>query len=201
MKKRLNYLPLLFLSILLFFCACRKDPPRTIIQGRITEYGTDKPIEGTRVYLLCYDGTIFGGSSSTLTDSILTDANGKFYREYLQQDVCGGAYMIIWKEGYFKRDGLGVTTGVNDVNITLDPEAWLKIVTVPDGPSNFGHIGIGGDFRLEVWATDGIENNTFVTQGNRNKIIRWGPFSDATIKYSDTLYVPAHDTTTYTIHY
>jgi len=196
---------LFLLSLLLAFWllpgSCKKDDPITTIQGRITEYGTNKPIEGARIYLLCYNGAIFGGSSSTLGDSIVTDANGEFHREYPQDDVCDGSYMVVWKEGYFKRDGLGVTTGVNNVNIALDPEAWLKLVTIPDGETNYNHIGIGGDFRCETWAINGTGNYLFLTSGNRNKVIRWGPFNDPTIKISDTVYVAAHDTTTYTIHY
>jgi hypothetical protein len=203
MKKTIFFLLLLTASAwLASLPACNKSEERlTTIQGRITEYGTGAPIEGARIYLLCYDGSVFGGSSSTLGDSIVTDANGEFHREYPQDDVCGGAYMIVWKEGYFKRDGLGVTTGVNNVNIALDPEAWLKVVTVPDGQNNYDHIGVGGDFSFEAWASEGIKTITFLARGNREIVVRWGPFNNPSIKFPDTLYVPGHDTTTYTIHY
>lgn len=187
---------------LAFFPACNKYEERiTTIQGRITEYGTNKPIEGARIYLLCYGGSVFGGSSSTLGDSIVTDVNGEFHREYRQDDVCGGAYMIVWKEGYFKRDGLGVTTGVNNVNIALDPEAWLKLVTIPDA-GMWSSLGFGGTFRPHsVHAGNGTETQIFLGQGGRNILLHWGPFSNPEIVSTDTIYLAPHDTTTHTIHY
>jgi hypothetical protein len=203
MKKTL--LPLLLLAAsawLISLPACNKFEERlTIIQGRITEYGTDKPIGGARIYLLCYDGSVFGGSSSTLGDSIVTDANGEFHREYPQDDVCGGSYMIVWKEGYFKRDGLGVTTGINNVNIALDPEAWLKLVTIPDLGQWFS-LGFGGTFSPHsVSADKGTESQVLIGRGGREIVLHWGPFSDPGIIYSDLIYLEPHDTTTYTIHY
>lgn len=197
--------PSLFLVVfagLAFSTACNKSDERiTTIQGRITEYGTGNPIEGARIYLLCYDGSVFGGSSSTLGDSIVTDANGEFHREYRQEDVCGGAYMIVWKEGYYKRDGLGVTTGVNNVNIALDPEAWLKLVTIPD-LGMWLSLGFGGTFRPHsVHANQGTETQIFLGQGGRKALLHWGPFSNPEINFTDSIYMVPHDTTTHTIHY
>ena len=204
MKKHL-FLGLFALLWGLFWLpACKKDDPITTIQGRITEYGTDQPIKGARIYLLCYDGTLFGGSSSSLGDSIVTDANGEFHREYPQEDICGGSYMIVYKEGYFKRDGIGVTTGVNNVNITLDPEAWLELVTVPD--LGGGGISFSGTFTGAAgWSTypiDGIKTQYFTTTGNRIKFVDWAYWANPNATFKrDSIYLPAHDTTTYTIHY
>lgn len=181
--------------------ACRKDDPPTIIRGRVTEYGTQKPIEGARVYVLCYEGTIFGPSGSTLADSIVSQADGTFYREYPPAELCGSAYLVPWKAGYFKGSELDLTTDNKRFDIVLDPEAWLRLITIPDGPAGYDHIGIGGDFRCETWASDGLKTFIFLTRGNRDHVIRWGPFKDPSIKFPDTLYLPAHDTTVYTIHH
>jgi hypothetical protein len=83
----------------------------------------------------------------------------------------------------------------------LDPEAWLELITIPDGIHNYGTIGIGGDFSFTAMPIHGIQEKIFTALGNRDIIIGWGPFSDSSIRYPDTLYLPAHDTTTYTIHY
>ena len=196
---------LLLVAGLLTLSNCQKDvsPPPTVIQGRITEYGTDLPIAGARIYLLCYNGAFFGGSSSTLGDSIVTDAKGEFHREYPQAEVCGGSYMIIYKEGYFKRDGIGVTTGVNNVNFALDPEAWLKLVTVPDG--NIDHLLVSGDFLgeagFDVWANEGTKDMIFLNTGNRIKEIWWRPWGQFDQTIQDSIYLVGHDTTAYIIHY
>jgi len=122
MKKTI-LLPLLPLLAALWSLQCQKDDPVITLQGRITEYGTGKPIEGARVYLLCYGGGFWGSSESEQTDSIITDADGRFYQQFPADDACGGAYLIVWKEGYFKRDGLGFSTDNNHLDIVLDPEA------------------------------------------------------------------------------
>lgn len=201
--KHFRYVPVLLAIVgcALTLPACKKENPVTIIRGRITEFGTNLPVKGARIYLLCYDGAIFGGNFSTLSDSIVTDTNGEFYQEYPQEDVCGGSYMIVYKEGYFKRDGIGVTTGTNNVVISLDPEAWLKVVTIPDGTDHFDHIGIGGDFSFEASSYQSIKEVFFMAHGNRNITVRWGPFSNPSLKFSSTFFIPGHDTTTYIIHY
>ncbi|MBK6993429.1 MAG: hypothetical protein IPH31_00350 [Lewinellaceae bacterium] len=90
--------------------SCHKDPPRkVIIQGRVTEYGTGEPIADARIYVLCYDGGI-GSPSSYLTDSILTDTDGRFYRAYEDAALCDGVYLIPYKEGYFKGSEIDLTT-------------------------------------------------------------------------------------------
>ena len=69
----------LALALLTALCGahCKKDDPVITLQGRITEYGTGKPLEGARVYLMCYGGGFWGSSESEQTDSIVTDADGR----------------------------------------------------------------------------------------------------------------------------
>jgi len=183
--------------------SCHKDPPRkVIIQGRVTEFGTGEPIADARIYVLCYDGVI-GSPSSYLTDSILTDADGRFYRAYEDAALCDGVYLIPYKEGYFKGSEIDLTTDNLPHEVVLDPEAWLKIVTMPDG--GIDHLFIGGDFLgsagFEVYAINGGQENLFLSMGNRNKTIRWRPWGQFDQTIQETIYLPGHDTTTYTIHY
>ena len=199
MKKSL----LLPLVAALWSLQCQKDEPVITLQGRITEYGTGKPLEGARVYLMCYGGGFWGSSESEQTDSIITDADGRFFQQFPADEVCGGAYLIVWKEGYFKRDGLGVTTGDNQLDIVLDPEAWLELVTVPG--QGVEHLIIGGDFwggaGWNVYSSQGLTMDYFLVRGNKPCYISWRPYGFLDLTQFDSVYLPAHDTTTYTIHY
>ena len=190
----------LFMSVL---PACRKEPNKTVIQGRITEYGTNTPIQGARIYLWCYSGEIFGPTGSSFVDSLVTDANGAFHAEFLDKDLCGGIYLSAFKEGYFYKNDLDIHSGVNDLEIVLDPEAWLRVVTVPD--VGVYHLDIGGDFlgaaSFDVYATNGTQEHFFSTRGNRIKHIFWLPWGELDKTVYDSIYVKGLDTTTYTIHY
>lgn len=193
---------LLLLGLLWLLPGCRKDEPRkTILHGRVTEYGTNKAIADARIYVGCEESVPFGPSSFTLVDSLITDADGKFYKEYAEADLCSNSSLIPYKKGYFKGTPLYPTTDNKAFEVVMDPEAWLKIMTIPDGVHGYDHIGIGGDFSFEVWAFLGAKDFDFTTRGNRTKIVGWGPFSAPSIIFRDTIYVSAHDTTLYTIHY
>ena len=129
----------LFLSAL---PACRKEPNKTVIQGRITEYGTNTPIQGARIYLWCYSGEIFGPTGSSFVDSLVTDVNGAFHAEFLDKDLCGGIYLSAFKEGYFYKNDLDIHSGVHDLEIVLDPEAWLKIRCITASEQAFLHFQV-----------------------------------------------------------
>ena len=198
-----------FLLMLLSLAAaglsyCHKDPNKTVIQGNITEYGTNAPIPGARIYLWCYNGEIFGPTGSSFIDSLVTDASGAFHTEYLDRDLCGGIYLSAFKEGFFYRSDIDIHSGVNDLEVVLDPEAWLKVVTVPG--MDMGGISFSGTFTGAAgWSTypnEGTQIYFFSTLGNRIKYIDWAYWSNpnATFK-TDSIYLPGHDTTTYTIHY
>ncbi len=205
MKKRpCFHLPALLLSLLwlLALSACKKDDSRTThIKGRVTEYGTGLPVAGARIYLLCDQSVVFGSSGSSLADSIVSDADGRFDRTYADTDLCGSVFLLPYKEGYFKGNEIDLTTNFKELDVVLDPEAYLKVVTVPDGPNNYDHIGIGGDFSFEAFANQGVKGTYFTARGNRDVFIGWGPFSNPSITHSEHIFVPGHDTTTYTINY
>jgi hypothetical protein len=206
MKKIL--FPLLFLATsawLISFFACSKSEERlTIIHGRITEYGTGKPIEGARVYVFCEEGTVFGQTTFTLVDSILTNADGNFYREYAEGELCGSVSFLPYKEGYFKGTEFYYTTDNKFFTVVLDPEAWLKIRCIADGDQSSLH------FQVLNFSKDVLEWHSVDTTfqylggvpllGNREKRISWRTYPNQ-IYYEDTIYLPGHDTTIYTIHY
>ena len=205
-KPHLFYLSPLLLAVVWLFTlpACQKDEPRTVhIKGRVTEYGTGKPIADARIYMLCDNSVVLGPSGSSLTDSIITDADGRFDRTYPDADLCGSLYLLPYKKGYFKGNEIDLTTEFKELNIILDPEAWLKLITVPDTLGDL--IYFTGTFTgaagWDTWSGDGTKEWFFLTQGNRDHWIDWDYFGGGINSHRDSIYLPAHDTITYTIHY
>lgn len=213
MKKRfLLFLPLLLgragggllLGLLWLLPGCRKDEPRkTILHGRVTEYGTGKAVADARIYVGCEESVPFGPSSFTLVDSLITDADGKFYKEYAEADLCGNSSLIPYKKGYFKGTPLYPTTDNKAFEVVLDPESWLKVVTVPDVTGSL--IYFTGTFTgaagWETRKSDGTKEWIFLTGGNREHWIDWDYWGGGVNSHKETISLPAFDTTLYTIHY
>ena len=190
--------------LLPFLPGCKKEGPRTThIKGQVTEYGTDDPIAGARIYLLCDNSVIFGSSGSSLADSLVTDTDGRFDRTYAENELCGSLYLLPYKEGYFKGTEIDLTTDLKELDVVLDPETWLKVVTIPDG--HIDHLLVSGDFLgaagYDVWANQGVKETVFLNRGNRVKNIRWRPWGQINQTLQDSIYLTGHDTITYTIHY
>ena len=204
MKKRyFSCVPPLLLALLwlLAMPACKKDARLTIMQGRITEYGTGDPIPDARVYIYCDESEFGGPTIVKLIDSIITDADGRYHREYQEDDLCVGAFLLPYKKGYFKGNEIYLTTDNQPHDVVLDPEAWFKLVTIPDA-GMWESLGFGGTFRPHsVNANQGTESQIFMGRGARDIVLHWGPFSTPSIIYSDSIYLVPHDITTYTIHY
>ncbi|MBL7827483.1 MAG: hypothetical protein JNJ57_12675 [Saprospiraceae bacterium] len=205
MNNKTVFLLFCFALFGLYASSCKRDDPKTIISGRVTEYGTNDPIQNAKVYVLCHSGGIFDPiQNGNLYDTLFTDNDGRFYREYLDKNLCGAAYLAFYKPGYFFHGDVDLSNGEeNYFEVVLDPEAWLEIVTVPDG--GIEHLLIRGDFygaSIEIYSTDGIQKRLFETKGSRFRHLHWRQWEEPNddIKY-DSVYVSAHDTTIYTIHY
>ncbi|MEZ4927299.1 MAG: hypothetical protein R3A50_13560 [Saprospiraceae bacterium] len=195
---------LITLLLIIFLLACKRDPAITTVSGVVTEYGTGKPISNVEVFVLCNTSDPFGPQlPGNLVDTMFTDAQGHFYREYPEMDFCLAAYLAFYKPGYYVHNDVDISTGENYFEVVLDAEAWLKVITVPD--LGIEHLFIGGDFLgaagYEVFSNNGIQSEVFMNKGNRNKIIRWRPWGEINQTIEDTIYLSGHDTTTYTIHY
>ena len=201
-KKTVSFL-LFHLALLgVLVSACKRDAPKTIISGRVTEYGSNAPVADAVVSVFCYSGGIFGpNQNGNLYDTLFTDSDGRFYREYLDENLCGAAYLGFYKPGYFFHNNVDVSTGENYFEVALDPEAWLLLETIPD-LGMWTELGFGGTFRPHsVHQDNDIEYQLFVGRGGRKIDLHWGPFSNPSISYSDSIYLIPHDTTLYTIHY
>lgn len=205
MKKAISpLLSLVAFAWLASLLACNKSEEHPmIIHGRIIEYGTGAAIENARVYVFCEEGVVFGQTTFTLVDSILTDADGNFYREYAQGELCGSVFLLPYKEGYFKGNELDLTTDNKFFTVVLNPVSWFKVITVPDviGDRIYFTGTFTGAAGWDTWKGDGTKTWFFETRGNRDTWIDWDYYGGGVNSHRDTVYLPGHDTTTYTIHY
>ncbi|MCB9342944.1 MAG: hypothetical protein H6576_04570 [Lewinellaceae bacterium] len=193
---------LITLPLIIFLLACKRDPAITTVSGVVTEYGTGKPISNVEVFVLCNTSDPFGPQlPGNLVDTMFTDAQGRFYREYPEKDFCLAAYLAFYKPGYYVHNDVDISTGENYFEVVLDAEAWFKLVTVPD-LGIWQSLGFGGSVSPHsVAAIYGTEEQVFSYPGRRNLVLHWGPFSNPDESSSDTIFIVPHDTTTYTIHY
>ncbi len=182
---------------------CKKDPidGKTTITGRLTEYGIAAPVKEAKIYLSC-DESQFGGPPVTkLFDSLSTDADGRFYKEYPAGEFCANVVIQPYKKGYFVPTPLDYVTVPKSYDFVMDPEAWFRLVTIPD-LGMWEELGFGGSLRPHsVSSNKGVEQQRFIYPGGRSIVLHWGPFSNPSINYTDSIYLVPHDTTTYTIHY
>ena len=204
---------LLFLTLIITICfisACKKENP-TSITGHVLEFDTNKPIEGALIYL--YGGDSDGNFSNPgayleKIDSTISDADGSYHF-----DLVASPYpildLIAHKELYFSEDVLqGIyRTRANQIDIVLDPHAWLELHIKNDMPVDEGDIisvwgswGGGGTF-----STSGILVDELISvklRGNDSPTVHWNVTkSGIKTSYDQDIYCPAHDTTTFEIFY
>lgn len=192
----------LLLGLLALLGACSKDEPRkTIIHGQVREYGTLKPIAGARIYVGCEESEPFGPSFFSVVDTLVTDADGQFYKEYPDGELCSNSSLIPYKTGYYKTLPLYPTTDNKAFDVVLDPEAWFRLLTIPD-LGKWEALGFGGTFRPhQVSAFKGEAEQIFSHPGGRKIILHSIPLPYSGVTYTDSIYLAPHDTTTYTIRY
>lgn len=190
----------LLLGLLWLLPGCKKDPldGKTTITGRVTEYGTQAPVADATLYLMCYSGTFGGSGTSALLDSVRTDADGRYTVSYTD---CGSAYLIPYKKGYLQHIDVDLGSS-KTVDIVLDPEAWFRLVTIPD-LGKWEGLSFGGTFSPHsVSAFKGEAEQIFSHPGGRKVRLNWRPAPNPNaIVYTDSIYLVPHDTTTHTIHY
>jgi len=179
---------------------------RNDISGRVTEFGSNNPVEGAKLTLFGEENGGFGSDNiKFFIDSLFTDANGEFYYEDPDQATM---YSIgsITKENYwddtngrFWLEGDG-----RDLDIVLDPFAWLRItaenVEDIDGESIkiFGNSFVGSN---NVSSNELFDMN-FKLKGNNEIVIAY-LYNDSQIDTTiiDSIFCKAFDTSSYHINF
>lgn len=129
MKTHQNtYLLLLFLLLIgCFLPSCNKSDNHSW-EGRVLEYGSNKPVANATVYLVEKSGSdILGPVGSSTVDSITTGADGKFKFKFIDGPV---AHYIRGKADLYYETELsrnGNSPSKTKTDLILDPHAWLRI--------------------------------------------------------------------------
>lgn len=86
-KTFFNVRLLILLSIIVSYTSCIKDRvgDTFYVEGKVLEYGTNKPVANARVVLLESAGEFLGPSYKILVDSIRTDENGDYHFKYIKK--------------------------------------------------------------------------------------------------------------------
>jgi hypothetical protein len=82
----MNYLfkPLFWMVILMIglsVCGCQTESTErgiATVSGRVVTYGTKTPVPDATIYVLGYKGELFGPQIYFITDTLKTDAKGKY---------------------------------------------------------------------------------------------------------------------------
>jgi len=206
-----NLTLVLLSTCLLLLISCKKENP-TSITGHVLEFDTNKPIEGALIYL--YGGDSDGNFSNPgayleKIDSTISAADGSYHF-----DLNAAPYpildLIAHKELYFSEDVLqGIyRTKDNQIDIVLDPHAWLELHIKNDMPvDQYDNISVGNTFGYDD--IDIIYGNSIDTivvglvKGNNHDVraIWFVTKGGNTQNYNESIYCPAHDTTTFEIFY
>lgn len=203
MKKILPLPPLLllFAAATLVHLSCAKEPAKTTLSGRVIEYGTAEPVPDAQVFVISQEGDPFGPSVSVIADSFRTAADGTFHREYLNDDLSGGEYVSVYKPGFRYEKDLPFHNGENNLEVVLQPYAWLKLRTVPDQAEST--IGVSIDafgYPFFIYSFEGDSSRVFEILGNQDVMITWFTYQP-TQEHSYSIYCPGGDTTYYELHF
>lgn len=197
MKTNLSALLSLLFCFTLTNCE-KEDSNITILRGQITEYGSDKPIEGARVVIL---GGLSGSGGTgilegTEFDTILSDATGA-YRAAGEVPL-DFIFTRVEKVGYFNGTNTdGIIVGKdNYIDYILDPHAWLKVKI--KNVSRASYLSINGYAAQGGFPFYGNNVDTTILllfPGNRTKELRWFTRKDGIdYSFSEEIYLSSHDT-------
>lgn len=187
--KNVKWLVLLF-GIGLWSCQ-KEELQDTVIEGRITEFGSFEPVRvgGLRVALYETGSTSIFNSYTTKVAEIVTNENGEFYLE-TQLNKNPESYFIQLLDGpedYFLIDNIRVLKSrtLNLVQFNLNKETWLKLILNNEG---------GGQFDYFVFSINGRAYTH--TGGGRPSVIQRVPsFDTCRIPFAD------HRTNPVTVRY
>ncbi len=191
---------ILALLVLMVLSSCKKEGstgPR-VWEGRVLEYGSDKPVAGATVYLLEVSGEILGPGGSRVVDSLVSDGAGRFTFRYADNPKASHRIRALGDQHYQSEVSAGSNRSRISKDIVLEPYAWLSLrIKAPDkdvyqivietygcNPREF----LNGERDVEVLCS---------LRGNKNNSIKYhiGILQGQSIRDEKEVYLPALDTT------
>ena len=109
-----------------------KDIRYTKIEGKVLEYGTNKPLSYASVILqeAIYERGSGGGNYISI-DTVQADAEGKYFLEFMHlpsTPTYSTAYQIYCEENWYYSDEIDMEKGYGHrLNLVLDPYGWIKV--------------------------------------------------------------------------
>lgn len=207
MKIRIkSSLPILFLlSICCFLPSCSKSD-NLVWEGRVLEYGTNKPINNATLVLYRGSGEILGGVSFEAIDTLVTGANGEYKFKFIDGPY---GYKIIAKAHlYYDKDESQnvISNGKTKKDLILDPHAWLRLkINAPDKDVFQFVIHTFGCNPREFLIHDGEKSaETFcLLKGNRENRVEFniGIYGGNSINEVINPFLTGLDTTTIELNY
>ena len=206
----MKILVLILLPLLVVTAGCKKDRSHTSAEGVVIDATTQARVAGARVYLLQTKGTSLYASPSRVqhTDA---DALGKYSLSFEADEDSQYDLQATAPTFFDTPDTEYVSLSIGDKNkknVTLRPEAWIRIRCTHGLPVNGN-----GAVEMEVSASNLLDARFSIAlpcdtvlfvkcAGNTENRIAAGIYDGAPFRRTiDNIYCPAHDTTDYTIRF
>ncbi len=201
---------IILLFALLLLSACKKEEqPVPGAFGRISEFGTEKPIANARMELYRCNSDAFG-SACFLQDSVFTNSQGRYEISY-NPDAASYHILTPVADKYFP----GLEKILNSASrveqdFVLDPHAWLRVRVVNEAPAGeLDRIDLGASVSstpgspISITGSDTNLEHFLLKRGNQPQNLVWSSYSsgELQIRGRDTTIIPAHDTLHYEIRY
>ncbi len=207
MKKYL----ILLIPMLLMLAECRKPDKTTYIKtsGKVLEFGSNKPIKNAKVGIYEEGGAFLGSTWTKLVDTTRTDANGFYHFDKGNLDKGSSFFISAFADKYYTYDPNNyLVTGqeVTNLNIVLDPFAWIKVHVKNVNPFNDRDSILLGNVVGTIPMTHvgrNVELN-YINKVQGNLAIRatWTVAKNGRGQsFVDTIIILAHDTLNYEILY
>ena len=208
MKKSTFLLLAFILSVPLLWISCDNDgilSGTTIIEGQVLAYGTNEPVENATVTL--YERVSTGSFSGTdvAVETIITDASGSysFESEGLGLTGVNATHDNYFEPNMITYDGI-VYKNRNNIDIVIDPHAWLKLHIKNVNPFDQNdYINVNGFITEGPWHGMSIDiNPTMLIRGNKENKIAWFiTKNNISTNQFAPIYCEGHDTTNFEIFY
>ena len=214
-RQTMNKLTKGFLLILIVFaysCEKKTDDQETIIFGRIVDSETGEPVKDVSIYKSTHCNG--GPAHDTIFTGNKTDLDGKFEMKlnlwYANYDPPCYDFLFVQHPGYFDSPISAKRGAINECNITLVKNAYLKVHIKNATPYNssdwirfwIGSNGIYGDWMYNDFGINIDTTIITVALPNYTHKLYWKSVKNGiTTNSNQDVYFPSGDTINYSVLY